>query len=200
VATLAISGGERGASAGMRWIRGVLPILQVAGIALGREAIKNSGRQLFVALVALDRRVGTQQGETVLVILYLLYGHIPTLNGMALRAIRSHLPTVNIRVTVSAVLAHVGEDRLGVTFHAFHFFVHAAQWVAGLVVIEFRDGSDGMPGCRGVAVLTGDRQRAMRIAGGFLLRVAGADVGGMGGNTRRTKGGEGQERPERELE
>ena len=51
----------------------------------------------------------TKQRKTILVILHLLRRDIPAPDRMALRAIRTHLAAMNIRVAVSAVLAGVGE-------------------------------------------------------------------------------------------
>lgn len=79
-----------------------------------------------MALVALNRCMSPKKREPILVILHLLHRDIPTLHGVALGAIRAHLPAMNIGVAISAVFAHVGEGRLGVALDAFHFFVHPA--------------------------------------------------------------------------
>ena len=78
-------------------------------------------------------------------ILHALRGDVPALHGVALRAIGTHLAAVNVRVAIGAIFSNVGEDRFGVALHALHFFVHAAEQVVGLVVIEFGDGSNGAP-------------------------------------------------------
>ena len=70
---------------------------------------------------------------------------IPTLHGVALRAIGAHLAAMNIRVAIGAIFPYVGEDGFRVALHALHFFVHAAEQVVGLVVIEFGDCSNGAP-------------------------------------------------------
>jgi len=67
-------------------------------------------------------------------------------------------------MTISAVLANIREDRFGVALGAAHFFVHAAQRVFGLVVIEFRYCADGPPAGSGVAVLAGDGKRTVWTA------------------------------------
>ena len=56
----------------MRRIRSFLPIGQMAGIALRRESQKHSGRRLFMAGIALHRRVRAKQWEAILVVAYLL--------------------------------------------------------------------------------------------------------------------------------
>ena len=114
VATLAIRCREVRGIGGVRRIGGVLPIFQVAGLAVCREPVENPGGCLFVAVLTKHRGVRTEQRKTILVILYPLDGNIPALNGMALLAIRAHLPLVHIGVAVRAVLANVREHRLHV--------------------------------------------------------------------------------------
>ena len=200
VAALTVRGSKGRASAGVRGIRGVLPVLKVAGIALGGETVKDSRSELFVALVALHGRVSAKKREAILMILDLLDGNVPALNGVTLRAVGTHLPAVNIGVAIRTILAYVGEDRLGVARDAFHLFMHAAKGIGGFVVVEFRNGTDRAPGSRSVAVFTGDRERTVGISRGFLLRGAARKRGRMRQHPRRTAGGKGKERPECELE
>ncbi len=123
-----------------------------------------------MAIIALNSRVRSQQWEAVLVILHCLYGNVPTLHGMALRAIRAHLSLMYIRVTVLAILGHIGEDGLYVALRALHFFVHAAQRIFRFVVIKFGNRFDGPPSGSRVAIFTRDRKRAVRTSGGLPLR------------------------------
>jgi hypothetical protein len=106
--------------------------------------------------------VRAEQREPILVILYLLNCNIPALHRVALRAIRAHLPLVNVRVALFAILADIGEHRLDVALVALHFFVQAPQRITRLVVIEFRNRTNGLPARRGVTVLARDRQGAVR--------------------------------------
>lgn len=103
---------------------------------------------------------------------------------MALLAIRSHLPAVDVRVAIRAVLSHIREYRLCMAFHALHFFVHSSQRVICLVVVEFRDSADGTPTRRRVTVLTWDSQCAVRAARCFFLWIAVIDLGNMGRQPR----------------
>ena len=75
----------------------------------------------------------------------LLNGDIPALDGMALLAVRTHLTLMEVGVTVRAVLAHISKDRLHVALRASDTFMHAAQRVLCGVVIEFRDRPDRLP-------------------------------------------------------
>ena len=85
----------------------------------------------------------------------LRYRYLPAQHRMALRAVRSEFPPVNVCVAVRTILAYVREHRLYVAFRAFHFFVHATQRVVRFVVIEFRHRADRPPSCSRVAVFAG---------------------------------------------
>jgi hypothetical protein len=100
--------------------------------------------------------MSTQQREAILVILHLLHRDIPSLYRVALLAVRSHLAAMNICVTVRAILAYVRKHGLNVAFDTFHFFVHSAQRIIGLVVIELGYRADGLPTGGRVTVLTRD--------------------------------------------
>lgn len=153
----------------VRRIGGLLPIRQVTRIAGGGKAQKDTRGRLLVALFALHRRVGTQQREAVHVILDLLHGNVPPLNGVTLGAIGTHLPAVNVLVAIHAILAHVGENRLHVTLHTRNLFMHSAQRIFCFVVIKFGNGPDGAPARRGVTVFTRNGQGAVRTLSAFLL-------------------------------
>jgi hypothetical protein len=170
VAALAIRGGEGRAGCWVRRIDGVLPVFQVAGIALRREAVEDAGGELRVALIALHGSVSAKKREAVLVVFDLLNGDIPALHRVALRAIWSHLAAMNVRVAIGAILAYVGEHWLDVALNALHFFVHAAEGIAGFAVIEFRRGFNGSPAGGSVAVFARHGEWAVRIAGSLLLR------------------------------
>ena len=47
------------------------------------------------------------------------------------------MPAVHIRMAVGAFVAHIGEDQFRMALRAGDGFMHAAQRIAGLVVIEF---------------------------------------------------------------
>ena len=98
-----------------------------------------------------------KQREASLMVLQLLNGDLPPLDGVALRAIRPHLFRVHIGVAVLAILSYVGKNGLHMTLRAFHLLVHAAQGILSFVVIELRVGPDRTPRGGGMAVFTGDR-------------------------------------------
>jgi len=174
VAALAVARRKSRSRARVRRIRRLLPFFQVARFASRRQSVEDSRRSSLVALLAGHGRVRAKQREAILVILHLLHGNVPALDGVALLTIRTHLPAVNIRVAVGAILSHVGEDWLYVALNARHFFVHAAQRIVRLVVIKLRHRADRAPARRRVTVFARNRQRPVRTPRGFvrmLLRV-----------------------------
>ena len=86
-------------------------------------------------------------------ILHLLHRNIPALHGVALLAVRAHLPAMHVGMAVCTILAHIGEHRFDVTLRALHFLVHAAQRISGFVVIEFRNRTNWTPRRCGMTVL-----------------------------------------------
>ena len=95
---------------------------------------------------------------------YRLKGYVPADHAVALLAIRSHLPAMNVGVTVRTPSAYVTEYQLGMALDAIHLCVHSQQRIAGLpVVIEFRDRADRLPTRLGMAILAGNRDGAVRV-------------------------------------
>jgi len=107
-----------------------------------------------VAGIAVDRSVRPSQRKSVVMLLYVLNGDLPSTDGVTLLAVRAQLPLVNVGVAILAALSNVSENRPDVTFSATHRLMHAAQRIFCLVVIEFRNSSDRFPCARRVAVLT----------------------------------------------
>jgi hypothetical protein len=154
-----------------------------------------------VAFLARNGGVSAKQRETILVILYLLGRNIPAFYRVTLFAIRTHLPAMNVCVAIGAILSNIGKDRLYVTLNTEHFFVHAAQRIVRLIVIELRNGADRTPAHRCVAVFARNRQRPVRAPCGLvLLRVRDRMRGGRHRFRRiAVSTGEDQQGPENEL-
>ena len=123
-----------------------------------------------MAREAILQGMGAQQRKTVLVLLHGLQRDLPAFYRVALLALRAELPAVDVGMAVRALRAHVGEHQARMTQAALHGFVHAAQWITRLVVVEFREIADGLPAREGVAILAGLVQRAVRAARGTTLR------------------------------
>lgn len=68
----------------------LLEILLVTGNTSRRKPLKLSDRRTLMAIFALHSRVRSEQRETILVILHLLHGNLPSLHGVAIRAVRTH--------------------------------------------------------------------------------------------------------------
>jgi hypothetical protein len=136
----------------------LLEILLVTRNTSGRKPLKLADCRTLMAIIALHGRVGSEQRETVLVILHLLHGNLPALHGVAIRAVRAHFILMDVGVAVLAIFPHVGEDGFHMALYALHSFVHAPQRISCLVVIKLGNGLDGPPSRRGVAVIAGDCQ------------------------------------------
>ena len=148
--------------------------------AVGGQTLELAHRRAFMARIALQERVRAQQRKTVLMFADGLDGDSPSHHGVALLALRTHLPAVDVGVTVGALLPDIGEHRLAVALRASDVLVHPAQRVARGAVVELGIVPDRFPAGERVAVLARNRQRAVWAArgrGGLLLRRGSADAG-----------------------
>jgi hypothetical protein len=181
----ALTGNEGRTGAGVRRVGSVLPIFQVAGIALCGEAEELADGRAGMAGLTRNSGMSAEERKTILMVFDLLRGEIPAFDGMALRAVGTHLAAVNVRVTIRAIFADVGEDGLDVALNTVHFFVHAAKGILGFAMVEFRNGADRAPSGRSVAILAGDADRAVGIARGAFLSGRKQLRGGGGCVSRR---------------
>jgi len=138
-------------------------VLLVARVTGSGQTHKLPGRRILVALIALHKSVRAYQGETVLVILNLADVRLPALDCMAALAIRSELSTVNVCVALRALGTYLLEDHAGMALRAANLRMHPSQRITCRVVIEFGILPYGLPAHAGVAVLTGNRHRAVGI-------------------------------------
>jgi hypothetical protein len=135
---------------------GIDEISLMARVARGREALELPHSRIFVAGVAIQCCMRTDQREAVDVLINLLNRDIPTFHRMALFAICSHLPLVNVGMAIRALGSHIRKDQLGMALRAAHALVHAAQGISRSVVIEFRDRAYRLPPAQRVAILAGN--------------------------------------------
>jgi hypothetical protein len=154
----------------VRWIRGLLKIRHVARIAIGRKPQVVSRSRVLMALFALHNSVLAEEWKSIEVLLNRVHRNLPAQHRVALRAVAAELGAVDVRMAIRAVLANVGENRLGVATCAGHFFVHSSKRVSRGVVIKFRDGADRGPGGGGVAIFAGDIQWTVRTSARLPLR------------------------------
>jgi len=144
------------------WIRRRFEIRGMARVAVCRCGLEPAVGGALVAGTTIDGRMRASQRKAIVVLLHLLDRNHPSAHGMALFAVCAQLPLVNVRVAVLATQSHVLEHRLQVALGAGHGLVHTAQWILGLVVIEFWKGSNRPPCVVGVAVLARHIEVAMR--------------------------------------
>lgn len=142
----------------------LLEVLGVAGVALGRHGGEITQSAIFVAGVAVDRRMRPDQREAVVVVLNGLDGNVPASDGMALLAARAHLAAMDIGVAFGALRSHIGKHRLDMALRAHDALVHSAKGKLGLIVIEFGNAADRLPSERRMAIGAGQIQRAVRTA------------------------------------
>lgn len=157
--------------------RGV-EIRHMARVASRRKPQEIPLRRVLVAFVALHHGVHAEQGEPVEVLRNLLHRNLPAVHRVALRAIRSKLSAMDVRVAVGAILANVGKDRFHMAAGARDLFMHAAQRILRSVVIKFGDRANRRPTRRRMAVFARNIEVAVRT----LLRLA---LGGRCGHRQR---------------
>lgn len=87
----------------------------------------------------------TNEGKAILVALDLLYRDHPSLNGVTRLTICSKLTFMNVGMAIGTLAAYVGEDGLGVARAAAYALVHAAQGIAGAIMVEFRNRANRFP-------------------------------------------------------
>lgn len=108
--------------------------------------------------------MATHQGKAVGVIFGPLGDDVPPFYRVALFAVGSHLAAMDVGVAVRAVRSCVREDRLGVALSTGNALVQTSQRIAGLIVIELRHRTNGLPAHRSVAILAGDAEASVRAA------------------------------------
>ena len=106
-----------------------------------------------MAIYACQQSMCAQQRESIQVIADFLVGYLPALYRVAVFAIRSELPAVNVSVTVCTMLAHIFENETGVALRAADLLMHAAEWESGVVVVELRIRANRFPTRVGVTLL-----------------------------------------------
>ena len=143
-------------------IHGSLEIRRVAGIALSRRRLKLGCGRAFVAGIAIDGRMRSSQREAIVVLLYLRNRNLPSTNRVALFAICSQLPAVNVRVAILTALPNIRKDRLCMASRASHCLVHAAERIASLIMIKLGNRTHRPPCIWRMTVLAWNGQISVR--------------------------------------
>ena len=118
-----------------------------------------------MAIVAGCGGVSTGQRKPVHVHIDLGDGNLPAAHRVTALASRRHFAAMNIRMAVGALTPDIGEHHLGMAVYAVDALVQSAERELGLVVVELRHRTNGLPSVNGVAVLTSDIQVAVGAAG-----------------------------------
>jgi len=137
-------------------------VRRVAGIAIRGHRLELAVGRALVAGVAFHGGVGFGQRKAIVVLLHLLDGNRPAAHSMALFTIRPQLAFVNVSMAILAALSYIRENQFHVALRAGDRLVHAAQRIAGVIVIEFRNGANRPPRIGRVAILAWSVQVAVR--------------------------------------
>lgn len=125
-----------------------------------------------MARTAVQCGVGSEQREAILVLVDLLDGNLPALDGVALLAAGAELALVDVGMTIGALFSHIRKYRFDVALGTGDSLMHTTQREMGLAVVELRQVTDRLPSAEGVAILTRNIQVAVRTAGvGISLRL-----------------------------
>ena len=108
--------------------------------------------------------MGTEQRESIFMLLELGGMKFPTVNRVARLAVVAELPAVKIGVAICATATHVREDKARVALRASYSHVHAAQWIARAIVVKLRNATDWFPTGARVAVFARNRDCAVRVS------------------------------------
>jgi hypothetical protein len=117
---------------------------------------------VLVTRIAVNGGVSAGQREAIVVILDVFIGDLPSAYSVALLAICAQLATMDVSMAILAALAYVGEHHFYMALRAGDCRMHATKRVAGLIVIEFRNGTNRFPGACCVTVLTRHGQISVR--------------------------------------
>lgn len=139
-----------------------LVVASVATVALDAEADVHPHRRAGVTRVARKGHVGADEREAIPMVLDGARVFAPSRYRMATFTLRAELAFVQICMAVRAARANIGKDFRDMARITRHVLVHAAKLkVSCRVVIKLEPGTQRRPTCRGVAVLTGDRELAV---------------------------------------
>jgi hypothetical protein len=161
----AVAGFARGWKSGGAVIDALsLLILRLmASDALRAQARVDARCGSAMAGVARNRRVSAQQREAIQVVLDRSGGDPPSLNRVAVLTLSAELTPVKIRVTGRTLRPSFGKNSRDVARITGYVLMHPSQGKLSLVVIELGLGAQRREARGGVAVLTRDRNRPVRI-------------------------------------
>ena len=148
----------------MTGARGLLEILRMARVTLGRHGGVVAERAVLMAGITVEGGVRPHQGKPVIVVLNRLGGNVPAVDAMALFTARTHFPAMDVGVALRALRSDIRKYRFDVALRAHHPLVHSTQREACLVVIKLRYAANWFPAERSVTVRAGQIQRTVRTS------------------------------------
>lgn len=112
----------------LRQVHGLMirPLGRLVVLFMACKAVGVEFAAQFVARSARDRGMGSGQGEFFVMIFGCFQLLVPPHNGMALFAIVSPLPPVNVRMTVVTFLSDIREDEICVAEGTFGVLMQAS--------------------------------------------------------------------------
>ena len=158
---------------------GLLKLWRVARNALNGKPLELARGSVLVAIVTNQGRVRADQGEPVFVTPDALQDDLPAAHRVTSRAVRSELSPVNVRMAIRALRADIGEYQAHMTLRAANTRVQPSQRKRCFVVIEFDNTAQRLPGRKGMTVLTGHFQIAVRTASCCRLGLTSTFSGGQ---------------------
>lgn len=128
---------------------------QMATDAFGGEpeAIELANRADFVAGVTIDSGVSSEQRETILMLIDVVNGNLPSVGVVAEFTFGAVFPAMKVSMAVLALLRSIAEDEILVTVGALHFCVTAVQREFRPRMGELKFGAKWLPALCGVTVL-----------------------------------------------
>lgn len=128
----------------------------VANDAISGQSFELPCRRTRVTGITLQNRVCPEKRKTILVFANRTQRYHPPIHGVALFALGAHLPSMDIGVTIGALVSYIREHQVHVTLRAANVLMHSPQWIPRLIVIKLRNVANRLPARKGVAVLARD--------------------------------------------
>ncbi len=97
----------------------------MAGCTFGTEAAKQTGRNILMAALALQRGMCSEERKSVYMSIGILHDFAPAANAVAFLAVSSELAAMNIRMAIRALLSDSGENQLYMALFAVETRMHA---------------------------------------------------------------------------
>ena len=120
------------------------------------EAVELSDRADLVAGVAVYGRMSTDQRKSILMLIDVVNGNLPTIGVVAEVTLGAILAPMQIGVAVLALDRGVAEIEILVAIDALHFCVPATQRELSLRMVEFEFGAQRPPALSVVTLLAGN--------------------------------------------